>query len=82
MRHRINGITGIGNPEPCKLDNNITIKKDMTASVLSDSCYFFKANDLLQDPLSIPYSVKTPSYIYHVDDHNFYISGLLSLTNG
>ena len=25
MRHRINGITGIGNPEPCKLDNNITI---------------------------------------------------------
>lgn len=61
---------------------NITIKKDITASVLSDSCYFFKANDLLQDPLSIPYSVKTPSYIFHEDYHNVYISGLLSLTNG
>lgn len=28
MHHRINGITGLGNPEPCKLDNNITITKD------------------------------------------------------
>ena len=61
---------------------NITIKKGIANSAWSDSCYFFKANDLLQDPLSIPYSVKTPSYIYHVDDHNFYVSGLLSLTNG
>lgn len=61
---------------------NITIKKDMTASVLSDSCYFFKENDLLQDPLSIPYSVKTPSYIFYGDDHDVYTSGLLSLTNG
>ena len=63
-------------------NGNITIKKDMTASVLSDSCYFFKANDLLQDPLSIPYSVKTPSYIFNEGDYNVYISGLLSLTNG
>lgn len=61
---------------------NITIKKDFAASVQSDSCYFFKANDLLQDPLSIPYSVKTPSYIFHEGDYNVYISGLLSLTNG
>ena len=63
-------------------NDNITIKKDMAASVWSDSCYFFKANDLLQDPLSIPYSVKTPSYIFYEGDDNFYCSGLLSLTNG
>lgn len=61
---------------------NITIKKNMTASAWSDSCYFFNTKDLLQDPLSIPYSVKTPSYIFHKDDNSFYCSGLLSLTNG
>ena len=27
MRHRIGGITGFGNPEPCGLDNNITLEK-------------------------------------------------------
>ena len=61
---------------------NITIKKGIANSAWSDSCYFFKVDDLLQYPLSIPYSVKTPSYIYHLDDYNFYSSGLLSLTNG
>lgn len=61
---------------------NITIKKNIIPATYSDSCYFFKGNDLLQDPLSIPYSVKTPSYIYHNDGRDFYISGLLSLTNG
>ncbi len=61
---------------------NITIKKDTSASVWSDSYYFFKENDLLQDPLSIPYSVKTPSYIFHEGNNNSYCSGLLSLTNG
>ena len=54
----------------------------MITDVLLDSCYFFKVNDLLQDPLSIPYSVKTPSYIYYEYDNDFYCSGLLSLTNG
>ena len=63
-------------------NGNITIKRDMITDVLLDSCYFFKVNDLLQDPLSIPYSVKTPSYIYYECDDDFYCSGLLSLTNG
>ena len=63
-------------------NGNITIKRDMITDVLLDSCYFFKVNDLLQDPLSIPYSVKTPSYIYYEYDNDFYCSGLLSLTNG
>lgn len=27
MRHRMSGITGFGNPEPCELDNNITLEK-------------------------------------------------------
>ena len=27
MRHRKGGITGLGNPEPCGLDNNITLEK-------------------------------------------------------
>ena len=63
-------------------NGNITIKRDMITDVLLDSCYFFKVNDLPQDPLSIPYSVKTPSYIYYEYDNDFYCSGLLSLTNG
>ena len=28
MRHRMIDLTGLGNPEPCKLDNNITITKE------------------------------------------------------
>lgn len=63
-------------------NGNITIKTDMITNAYLDSCYFFKKNDLLQDPLSIPYSVKTPSYIYYDKNNDHYISGLLSLTNG
>ena len=91
-KYRITGIDYYVNdsshdgPSMCGINingnYNITIKKDMPTSVLSDSYYFFKANDLLQSPLSIPYSVKTPSYIKHEDSHRFYNSGLLSLTNG
>lgn len=61
---------------------NITIKKNMIPTVYLDSYYFFKRDDLLQDPLSIPYSVKTPSYIFYEGSDNSYCSGLLSLTNG
>lgn len=38
MRHRIGGITGFGNPEPCGLDNNIILEKSEFWDKFLDDC--------------------------------------------
>jgi hypothetical protein len=38
MRHRIGGITGFGNAEPCSLDNNITLGKSEFWDMFLQDC--------------------------------------------
>lgn len=45
MYHRFCKDNGLGNPEPCKLDNNITIDKDKWSAFCNDFCAKYKLID-------------------------------------
>lgn len=61
MRHRIAEITGIGNPEPCRLDNNIKLGKNE----------FW--DKFLQDCETIfPIMADCEGFDYHLAEHGFF----------
>nr|DAI49906.1 MAG TPA: hypothetical protein [Caudoviricetes sp.] len=61
MRHRIAEITGIGNPEPCRLDNNIKIEKNEFWDKFLQDC-----------ETTFPIMADCEGFDYHLAEHGFF----------
>ena len=61
MRHRIAEITGIGNPEPCSLDNNIKLEKNEFWDYFLQDC-----------ETTFPIMEGYEGFDYHLAEHGFF----------